>query len=199
MLMSVIMSAPGPLIVGAGLIAGKSTTQLADFIRRSAELMAIIVSFITYELTGKKEWSREKRLLNEKRSNAFVGLAMLLSGVIMLCITLFSKSKETGNVIPGLAVALLGVAANTIFWQKYKILGRKQNNSILLVQSRLYRAKSLVDLCVTTALTAVLLFPGTSLAVNLDKVGSAVVSLYLVCCAAKTLKEAGEGPLAKRE
>ena len=42
LLLSVLMSAPGPLIIGLGLTVGRSTTQLADFFRRSAELLAII-------------------------------------------------------------------------------------------------------------------------------------------------------------
>ena len=32
---SVIMSSPGPLVVGLGLLAGRSSTQIADFFRRS--------------------------------------------------------------------------------------------------------------------------------------------------------------------
>ena len=43
LLWSVIMSSPGPLVVGLGLLAGSSATQIADFVRRSAELLAIIM------------------------------------------------------------------------------------------------------------------------------------------------------------
>ena len=39
-LMSVLMSSPGPLVVGLGLLAGRSSTQIADFVRRSSELLA---------------------------------------------------------------------------------------------------------------------------------------------------------------
>ena len=53
LLMSIIMSSPGPLVVGLGLIAGRSSTQLADFVRRSAELVAIIMSFVVYTLVTK--------------------------------------------------------------------------------------------------------------------------------------------------
>ena len=53
LLWSVIMSAPGPLVVGLGLIAGRSSTQIADFVRRSAELLAIIMSFMIYQITTK--------------------------------------------------------------------------------------------------------------------------------------------------
>ena len=45
LLWSVLMSSAGPLVVGVGLLIGKSSTQLADFIRRSTELLGIILSF----------------------------------------------------------------------------------------------------------------------------------------------------------
>ena len=51
LLLSVLLSSPGPLVVGLGLLAGRSSTQLADFVRRSAELLAIIMAFVTYRLT----------------------------------------------------------------------------------------------------------------------------------------------------
>ena len=49
---SIIMSSPGPLVVGLGLLAGRSSTQIADFVRRSAELLAIIMSFVVYREKG---------------------------------------------------------------------------------------------------------------------------------------------------
>ena len=116
MLMSVLMSAPGPLIVGAGLMVGRSTTQLADFLRRSAELLALIVAFIVYSMTGddekenivsdvgdknfsSKSGQNAKRTENrketlERKSNIFVGAMMCLSGSAMLLITLLSTDTE---------------------------------------------------------------------------------------------------------
>ena len=206
MLMSVLMSAPGPLIVGAGLLVGRSTTQMADFLRRSAELLALVVAFIVYSVTSEDNGSEtdvymeqnrkqakmdtsERRSHLERSSNVFVGTMMFLSGFAMLVITLLSTSTEKGNVIPGLAVAVLGVIANTLFWRKYTKLNRQEPNAILAVQSRLYRAKALVDICVTTALSSVLLFPETQLSYYLDKVGSVIVALYLAWCGWKTVRE----------
>ena len=37
LIMSVIMSSPGPIVVGIGLVIGQSSTQIADFIRRSID------------------------------------------------------------------------------------------------------------------------------------------------------------------
>ena len=187
LLMSVLMSAPGPLVVGLGLLAGRSSTQLADFFRRSAELLAIIAAFVTYRLAGDADPVRKAQL--ERRSNLLVGALMCLSGVLMLALALFAPSTDKGNVIPGLAIAVMGVIANCIFWRRYARLSRQEGDAILLVQSRLYRAKTLVDGCVTAALTAVLLLPGSPLAARLDTLGSAVVSLYLLWCGIKTVRE----------
>ena len=183
LLWSVIMSSPGPLVVGIGLIMGRSSTQIADFVRRSAELLAIIVSYVVYQLTtrdGFTDMERKARL--EKNTDLFVGGAMCLGGAMMLALALLPSKGETG-------IAILGVIANSIFWRRYSRLGKESNNSILLVQSRLYRAKTLVDICVTAALLSVTLLPGSAISYWLDKAGSAVVAVYLICTGAKTISE----------
>ena len=190
LLMSVIMSSPGPLVVGLGLLVGRSSTQIADFVRRSCELLAIIASFFVYHVTNRGETpDTTKNVRLEQLSNRFVGAMMCLSGVIMLFLALLQHRTEKGNVIPGLVIAVLGVVANTIFWIRYTKLGRQTGNSILLVQSRLYRAKSLVDFCVTIALTTVALFPSSRASYYLDIVGSVVVAAYLISCGVKTMRE----------
>lgn len=190
LLWSVILSAPGPLVVGLGLLVGQSATQIADFVRRSSELLAIIMAFVVYRITtrdGHVDHGRKARL--EGISNLFVGAMMCLGGSIMLGLALFSQNRDKGNVIPGLVIALLGVIANTIFWRKYTKLNRREPNAILAVQARLYRAKSLVDGCVTAALGSVLLFPGSAFSDYFDLAGSAIVALYLIWCGIKTIRE----------
>ncbi len=176
---SVIMSAPGPLVLGIGLLLGQSNTQIADFVRRTIELLAIIVSFFAYQLTVKRQLDKDQTARLERNTNLFVGAAMIVAGMIMLCITLLSKSEDKGNVLFGLIIALLGVTANSLFWLKYKRLAKTEQSTILEVQSRLYRAKTFVDFCVTVALCSVLLFPKSQVSHYLDIIGSLVVSLYL--------------------
>ncbi len=179
LLASVLLSAPGPIVVGLGLAMGRSSTQLADFIRRSAELAAIIVSWAVYRSTqGQPDAQRKHRL--ERRANLCVGAAMCLSGAAMLAITFLPDGGQTGNVLPGLIIALLGVTANTCFWVRYRALNRARPNAILAVQSRLYRAKALVDACVSLALAAVALRPGSPVAHYMDIGGSIAVALYLI-------------------
>jgi len=191
LLWSVIMSAPGPLVVGLGLLAGRSTTQIADFVRRTSELLAIMMAFVIYRLTTRNGVCDEGRKAKlERLSNAFVGAMMCLGGLFMLLLAFMAEAKEKGNVIPGLTIALLGVIANTLFWRKYTRLNRQEPNAILAVQARLYRAKALVDGCVTAALLSVAVAPGSQLSVWLDLMGSVTVALYLIYCGLKTVGEA---------
>ena len=83
----------------------------------------------------------------------------------------------------------MGVIANSLFWRKYTRLSRETANPILAVQSRLYRAKTIVDSCVTIALATVAIFPQSQAAYYLDIAGSVIVAVYLVYCGAKTIKE----------
>ena len=190
LLLSVLMSAPGPLILGLGLLEGHSSTQIADFVRRSAELLAIIMAYATYLVTTRDSMTDPNRRARVERfSNLFVGAMMCLGGSLMLVLALLADSEDKGNVIPALAIAVMGVVANTLFWRKYARLNRAEPNPILAVQVRLYRAKSLVDGCVTLALLSVLLLPGSPASAWLDRIGSAVVAVYLVFCGVQTIRE----------
>ena len=193
MLLSVLMSAPGPLILGLGLMAGRSSTQIADFVRRSAELLGIIMAFIIYQITTKEgtcDEGRKEKL--ERGSNAFVGAMMCLGGTLMVLLALFSGSEDKGNVVPAMCISALGMAANFAFYLKYDRLDRREPNAILRVQARLYRAKAAVDSCVTAALLAVLLWPDSAVSYWLDLLGSLVVAVYLIYCGIRTVIEAAK-------
>lgn len=181
LMMSVIMSSPGPLIVGLGLLVGQSSTQVADFVRRSIELLAIILSFAVYSLTTKDAGTDElKKQRYEKGTNIFVSVAMVISGIIMTVLALTSSGTDGGNVIPGLAIAVLGVVANSLFWIKYSKLSRETNNNIMAVQSRLYRAKTFVDLSVVIALSVMLFSGNPTVSYYFDMIGTVAVSVYLI-------------------
>lgn len=190
LLMSVLMSAPGPLVVGLGLLAGRSSTQIADFVRRSSELLAIIMSFVVYQITAKNPAADESRKAKlERMSNLFVGAMMCVGGSFMIALAFMAESGDKGNVIPGLSIAVMGVIANTLFWRKYTKLNKADPNAILAVQARLYRAKSLVDCCVTVALLSVAIMPASAVSAWLDFVGSVIVAVYLVYCGLQTIWE----------
>ena len=190
LLLSVVLSSYGPIILGYGLTLGHSSTQISDFTRRTAELLALIVAFVVYAITNRREDMDEaqKKAL-ERKGNFFCGIIMCISGLSMLAISFISSDTDKGNVLPAMLIAFFGVVANSIFWRRYTSLYRKQGNAILGVQARLYGAKSAVDICVTLALAAVLAFPGTKAAYWIDCIGSVLVSLYMLRCGIKTIME----------
>ena len=189
LLLSVLMSTPGPVVMGLALMSGRSSTQIADFVRRSAELLGIITSYVVFRITSGDAFGEERREHWERRSNAFVGIMMCIGGSLMALLSLMGGAEDKGNVIPALAIAVLGVIANTLFWRKYVRLNKAEPNAILQVQARLYRAKSLVDGCVTAALLAVVIAPASKVTAWLDLIGSVIVALYLVWCGTRTIWE----------
>jgi divalent metal cation (Fe/Co/Zn/Cd) transporter len=194
LLASVLLSAPGPLVLGLALFFGRSSTQLADFIRRTAELAAIILSLVIYRILhrhGDVDKARKESL--ERTANLSVGIAMCLSGAAILFIAIFSTNSEKGNVIPGLVIAVLGVITNSWFWFRYSRLNREMPDAILEVQSRLYRAKSLVDGCVVLVLTVVAIAPNAPSTGYVDLIGSVVVSAYLIVSGVVTIR--GRNPV----
>lgn len=197
LLWSVIMSSPGPLVVGLGLLSGRSSTQIADFVRRSAELLAIIMSFVIYKITTKDNAfdPRRKQSL-ESGANIFVGAMMCIGGSFMIFLAFMNNTEDKGNVIPGLIISVLGVIANSIFWHKYTRLHKAEPNPILMVQGRLYRAKTFVDGCVTIALLSVLLAPQSQFSLWLDFAGSIIVAIYLIWCGIRTIYEVIRKPSA---
>ena len=188
LLLSVLLSSPGPLILGLGLTVGRSSTQISDFTRRSAELLAIIASFVVYCITnGKQEMDALKKKRIECNSNIFVGIIMCISGISMIILAFVSDNEDKGNVVPALAIAFGGVIANTLFFRKYSALNKENHNAILETQARLYGAKSIVDSCITLSLFVVALFPGQKISYYFDIIGSVLVSAYMIKSGIKTI------------
>ena len=187
LLMSVIMSSPGPLLGIIGLFEAQSSTQIADVVRRSIELLAIILSFVVYTVTTRGEGVDEgKKRRYERGTNVFVSVAMVISGIIMIAIALTATADKEGHSVIGLIMPILGVVANSIFWIKYSRLGRETDNKILVVQGDLYRAKTFVDLSVVIALSVVLFAPDPTVAYYFDMIGTVAVSVYLVFTGVKS-------------
>ena len=190
LLTSVLLSSPGPLILGLGLTVGRSSTQISDFVRRTAELLAIISSFVVFCIIDKhKDYDDKKKASLARGSNTFVGVIMCISGLSMLILALTTGSEDKGNVVPAMVIALSGVIANSIFWWRYTTLYKRNGNTILGVQGRLYGAKSVVDICVTLSLLVVAALPGSAVSKYFDIFGSVLVSLYMLWSGGKTIRQ----------
>lgn len=183
LLMALLLSAPGPLFTGFALISSHSTTQLADFIRRGVELIALFVSWwVFHQLQRNLALSKTDQARLERTAGISVAGAMICSGVIMLIVAMsrLTVYEPGGRVTLGLIIAVLGLLTNGWFWRRYTILNREQYSSVIAAQQGLYRAKASVDLCVVIALAAVAIAPTHPATRYVDILGSVMVAGYLL-------------------
>lgn len=190
LLASVLLSAPGPLVLGLGLVVGQSTTQIADFVRRTVELAATLVSLWVFRSIKGLPPSDERRIRLERRVDFYVGMAMLISALAMAYLTVIGLiyQVEKGNVIPALIIAVLGVISNGIMAVNYRAANAKAPSGILKAQGALYRTKTLVDGCVSCALIIVI-FSGGMVRTWADFAGGMIVTMVLLYNGVKMLRK----------
>jgi len=190
LLASVFLSSPGVIATGAAAFQSMAGTQIADWLRRTAECGALVVSYLVYRNIERHSGmaDAEKRGL-ENRANRAVGSALALAGVMMFTLALLRVRDFTvsGNVLIGLVIAIMGVTTNGFFWFRYGLLSAKTDSAVLAAQQRLYRAKTLVDCVVTAALLTLRLAPASPSAHWVDVAGTAAVSVYLCFQGGKVL------------
>ena len=183
LLTALLLSAPGPLVTGLAALSSHSTTQLADFTRRSMELVALFLSWWVFrKIQRHKDLGEAEQARLERTAGLSVAGAMICSGVIMLVIALsrLTVYEPGGKVISGLIIAVLGLLTNSWFWWRYTTLTREKYSSVIAAQQKLYRAKASVDLCVLSALAAVAIAPAHPVTRYVDILGSITVSVYLL-------------------
>lgn len=183
MLTSLLLSAPGPIVTGIPALTSLSATQIADFLRRTAELVALFVSWWIYRKLQRNTVSDDVyRARMERTANLAVAGAMMCSGIAMLVVGVarLFVYKASGNVIMGLIIAVLGVLTNSWFWWRYSNMTREQFDPVIAGQQKLYRAKACVDLCVAIALTSVAAAPDHPATKYIDAFGCILVACYLL-------------------
>jgi divalent metal cation (Fe/Co/Zn/Cd) transporter len=189
LLSALLLSAPGPLVTGIALLTSHSTTQLADFLRRGVELVAIFISWwIFRQIHRDAALGEAHQAKMERTAGLSTAGAMACSGVVLLGVALsrLSVFEPGGNVTMGLIIAILGLVTNAWFWWRYRALTREQYSAVIAAQQQLYRAKASVDLCVVTALVAVAIAPAHPLTRYVDLLGSIVVAIYLLWSGLRT-------------
>lgn len=181
LLASLLLSAPGPLVLGLGLLVGNSTTQIADFVRRTVELVATFVSWSVYRSTAELPSSDVNRTRLERRADMYVASAMIVSGLVMgsLAIAGLTRQSDKGNLVPALVIAILSVISNGIIAVNYSISWKKTPNRVLQAQRTLYRTKTVVDAFVCATLIAVITLTGNTQRI-LDLSGGLFVTAVLL-------------------
>lgn len=182
------LSAWGPPVLAIAVATSRSTTQLADFVRRTVELVAIAASYAALVRGGRGGTAADERARWERAARWAVVAALAGSAVPLAALALVRSGagfRPGGGVAIGLTVALLGLVVNGWFWRRYARFERERPLSVIAGQRALYRAKSVVDGGVVLALATVAVAPGTPAARWADLVGSWLVTAYLAWSAAK--------------
>jgi len=190
LLVALLLSLWAPLATGLAVLLSRSTTQLADFVRRSAELVALAITWAVYRhLRRRGDLDAARRASLERLATRGVAAALALSGAVMLLLAAgrLRSFEPGGDVRLGLAIALLGLATNGWFWRRFGALARERPDALIDAQRRLYRAKVAVDACVIAALATVLWAPGHPATRWVDLGGSVAVALYLGWSAWRTV------------
>lgn len=181
LLVSWLLSAPGPVVTAVAVAMSSSATQIADAIRRTVEFGALVTGWWVFRARKGVPDETARRVL-ERRAETSVTVAMACSGVAMLIVGAyrFFKYEPGGNVSVGLAVAFLGLGVNATFWARYTRLLSHTRDAVIAAQRTLYRAKTVVDLVVTAALLSVALIPTHPATHYIDTLGSLAVAAYLL-------------------
>jgi divalent metal cation (Fe/Co/Zn/Cd) transporter len=194
LLAALLLSLWAPFTTGAAVLMSQSTTQVADFIRRTVELVAL---FVSWQVFRRIQRSPTLPLAEKARIERFAALsvaaAMGISGLVMLGLAAsrFSSFTPGGNVTLGLVIAVLGLIVNGWFWRRYTRMTREHYNPVIASQRSLYRAKAFVDLCVIAGLSAVAVAPMHPATRAVDLLGSVAVAFYLLWSSYRTYRPSG--------
>src|SRR6056297_2040435 len=182
MLVAFLLSSPGPLLTGIAALSSQSATQIADFLRRSSELVALFVAWWVFRKM-QRDTTTDQVFQNKmsRIANLTVSIAMICSGIAMFIVGMIRLFVFNigGKVILGLVIAVLGLITNSWFWWRYWSMNREIPDSVIEGQRNLYRAKTCVDLAVVSALTGVLIAPTHPATQYVDAAGCMIVAFYL--------------------
>ncbi len=197
LLVALLLSAWAPFVTGWAVVLSQSTTQVADFVRRTVELGAVTVAWAVFRRLRRREPAPAEAARLERIAAWAVGGALAISGAVTLLLALRRGAgfAPGGDVRLGLLVAVLGLATNGWFWRRYAVFARERPGRLMEGQRTLYRAKVVVDACVIAALASVALAPGRPVTRWVDLAGSVAVALYLLWSAARAVA-GGRGPAA---
>ena len=189
-----IISLGAPVGTGIAYLLGRTNILLADFFRRTAELLALFLAWVVFckvEKGSNREYNYGYHKL-EDLSSLFVGFIMIISFIIVLdnSVNRLIEPEPSGWLIPGLIIASLGVLVNGWFWQHNYRLNKRETTPVFETQWRLYRVKTLIDFFVIITLILDISLSNNLWSIYIDFIGSLVVASILLVSGFYLMKNA---------
>jgi ferrous-iron efflux pump FieF len=194
-----VISLWAPIGSGVAFVLGRSTILLADFLRRTSELLALFFAWVVFRKVARGSTATY---------NYGYGKLEDLSGLLVACIMGFSclvifgdsvntilNPKPRGSMLVGLLVAIGGCIVNGWFWRRNLSLASQESSPLIEAQWRLYRAKALIDLCVVMTLVLSTIFQQSLWSTHIDPMGSFLIAGFLLYSAFQLARSSLRGLL----
>ncbi len=192
LVLSVVFSALGPVVTFLAMTMNSSSTQIADFVRRTVELSVLIFALTTYLKIKKGRLTYDQVQRYETRIYRFLAVVLMLSASVLIFLFiegLVNPRVPEGTVWLGLTIALLGLLFNGYFMVRYQRFNHQKESFVMDSQSKMYQAKTLVDFNVVIALSSMVFFKASTLSYWIDSIGTLLIALYLVVRALQLFKK----------
>ena len=179
-----IVSSSAPLVTGYAFYQSGSVTVLADFFRRTLELMVLFSNWLIYKKILRSE-SGIKKLDTDKLENyaargVMVVMALSFFVIFFNALGQLRDPQPIGQIWVAMTIGVLGLLVNGSFWWKNRSLAKREESSIFYAQWKLYRAKALMDGTLVIILTSGRILEGYHWARYIDPVGSIGISFFLL-------------------
>lgn len=182
-----MISLMAPLATAAAFLLGRSTTQMADFLRRTIELLALFSAWLTVRKvsTGPTDRYNYGYGKLEHLSSLGVALVMAFSSAVIAysAVARLLRPVPLGWVLPGILIPVGGVVVNGWFWRRGHRLALLESTPVIESQWRLYRAKTILDICVIITLGLTVLLQAYPWSSYIDPIGSMFIAAFLVVTA----------------
>ena len=186
LLFALFIISPALVPLAVSVIFGTSSTETADLVRRSCDVLSVLLAYVAFEITARIDPKNE---ITRKRIEAFVkyftGATMCVSGIIMIDISIVGFGGEKGRVIVSFVLALIAALTNAILYFNY----RSMKNSILAVQAKTHFAKMFFNVLVSVILLVWLVVPSATVKSYVDLIGSLFISGYMLLCGVKVMTD----------
>lgn len=181
-----LLSAWAPLATGLALYLGPSTILLADFLRRTSELIALFLSWLVFLRIARNPGADPLIFRKQEHQASLAVAAVMLFSLVVIAVNAIRRlaaDAEVGWILPGMLIAVAGGGVNLWLWRRNRRLSRQEPGPLIDAQWRFYRAKTWIDACVILTLTGGALTREIGVSAWVDVTGSAVIAVFLLTTA----------------